>query len=166
MTPLGCLGAVKPQHNQQRVASHLSQSIGHQSLLTKHQSLGTGQRAWIFRHWAPEPVTRHQSPGSWLLHWSTVTGHQSPGTGHQLLDTRYWVADYRHSLSSEQSVTNEPQSSVNKQRLLLPLEPDFNTLSDPSIIIEPPRILRTPIDLLLLNIPVEEISLNLNTERE
>ena len=63
-----------------------------------------------------------------------VTSHQAVNfTSH-----RYRVFDYRHSLSSEQSVTNEPQSSMNKQRLLLPLETDFNTLSDPSIVIEPP----------------------------
>ena len=47
-----------------------------------------------------------------------------------MLGTEYRVADYRHSLSLEQSVTNEPLSSMNKQRVLLPLEPDFNTMSD------------------------------------
>ena len=33
---------------------------------------------------------------------------------------------------------NEPRSSMNKQRVLLPLEPDFSTMSDPSIIIQSP----------------------------
>ena len=47
------------------------------------------------------------------------------------------VASYRQ-LSSQQSVTNEPLNSRNKQRLLQPLEPDFSTMSDPSIVINLP----------------------------
>ena len=31
---------------------------------------------------------------------------------------------------------NESLSSMNNQRVLLPLEPDFNTMSDPSIVIK------------------------------
>ena len=48
------------------------------------------------------------------------------------------MAYYRHSLSSEQSVTNKLPNSMNKQRVLLPLKPDFNTMSDPSIVFQPP----------------------------
>ena len=33
---------------------------------------------------------------------------------------------------------NEPQNSSNRQRRLLPFEPDFSTMSDPSIVIDPP----------------------------
>ena len=55
-----------------------------------------------------------------------------------MLGTEYRVADYKHSLSLEQSVKNEPPSSMNKKRVLLTLEPDFNTMSDPSIVIELP----------------------------
>ena len=32
----------------------------------------------------------------------------------------------------------EPPNSMNKQRVLLPLEPDFNTMSDPNTVIKPP----------------------------
>ena len=61
-----------------------------------------------------------------------------------MLDTGYQVADYRQSLTLEQSVAdNEPPSSMNNQRLLLPLERDFNTMSDPSITIKPPTNLWT-----------------------
>ena len=56
----------------------------------------------------------------------------------QTLGTDYRVSNYRHSLSSEQSVTIEPPNSMNKQRVLLPLEPDFSTMSDPGIEIEQP----------------------------
>ena len=97
-------------------------------LLTSYRSPGTGHQA---------PVTKHQSPGT--DHWAPSTSHQALSTRHQWLGTWYQVADSRHSLSSDQLFANEPQSSMNKQRLLLHLELDFNTLSDPSIIIEPPR---------------------------
>ena len=33
---------------------------------------------------------------------------------------------------------NEPPDSMNKQRVLLPLEPDFSTMPDPSIVNELP----------------------------
>ena len=69
---------------------------------------------------------------------------------------------------------------MNKQRLLLSLEPDFNTKPEPSIIIElsfPPlffytltdlfllQILGNLIDNLLLNDLLEELYLNLNIGR-
>ena len=41
-------------------------------------------------------------------------------------------------MRSGQSVKNEPPSSRNNQRVLLPLEPDFYTMSHPSIVIDPP----------------------------
>ena len=43
---------------------------------------------------------------------------------------------FRHSWSSDQSLNNERQSSANRQRLLLPLEPFFKALSDPSVVIK------------------------------
>ena len=91
----------------------------HRASVTRWLSLVTSQRA---------PVTGHQT---------LITSHQALGTRHQSLGTGYHIASYRHSLNLEQSVTNEPPSSMNNQRLILPLEPDFNTISDSSIVIEP-----------------------------
>ena len=42
-------------------------------------------------------------------------------------------------MSSEHSFLNEPQNSATSNSILLPLEPDFSQMSDPSIIIDPPR---------------------------
>ena len=42
---------------------------------------------------------------------------------------------HRHS---EHSLSNEPQNSTTSKRILLPLEPDFSQMSDPSIVIDPP----------------------------
>ena len=42
------------------------------------------------------------------------------------------VASRTHR-SSEQSLQNEPQNSSTSKRVLLPLEPDFSQISDPSI---------------------------------
>ena len=39
---------------------------------------------------------------------------------------------------SEHSLWNETQNSTTSKRVLLPLEPDFSLLSDPSIVIGPP----------------------------
>ena len=91
--------------------------------------------------------TSHQAPGTRQLTFSPVSSHRSSGTshqapiigyGHQSLRTGYRVVDNRHSLNSEQSVSIEPQSSTNKQILLSPLEPGFNTMSDSSIVIKHP----------------------------
>ena len=40
--------------------------------------------------------------------------------------------------SSEHSFSNEPQNSTTSKRILLPLEPDFSQMLDPSIIIDQP----------------------------
>ena len=40
-------------------------------------------------------------------------------------------------MSSEHSFSNEPQNSATSNRILLPLEPDFSQMSDPSTIIDP-----------------------------
>ena len=73
--------------------------------------------------------------------------------------------DYRESShthkSSKQSLMNEPQNSRSSQRLLLPLEPDFSAMSDPSVIIDLPATF--PLLGKYLNLDrVEEISLSQN----
>ena len=65
------------------------------------------------------------------------TSHQAPVIRQQMLGAEHRVANFRQ-MSLEQSVANEPPNSRNKQRVLLPLEPDFSTMSDPSIVINPP----------------------------
>ena len=41
-------------------------------------------------------------------------------------------------MSFEHSLSNESQNSTTPKRILLPLGPDFNQMSDPSFIIDPP----------------------------
>ena len=65
-------------------------------------------------------------------------GQQSPVIRQQTLGTEHRQANYRQYLSSGQSVTKAPLNSLKKQRVLLPLEPDFNTVSGPNIVTEPP----------------------------
>ena len=102
---------------------------------------GTGQWVCTFRH--RELVTRQLTLSPDTSHWSSNTYYWAPvtdhqfGTRHQLLGTRYQMVNYTQSLNLEQSATNEPPSSMDNQRLILPLEPDFNTMSDLSIVIEP-----------------------------
>ena len=40
------------------------------------------------------------------------------------------------NLGSEHSFINEPQDPATSSRILLPLEPDFSQMSDPSVVIE------------------------------
>ena len=54
-----------------------------------------------------------------------------------MLGTEHRVANYGQ-MSSELSVANEPQNSRKRQRILLPLEPDFSAMSDHSIILNLP----------------------------
>ena len=54
-----------------------------------------------------------------------------------MLGTEYRVSSHTHK-SSEHSLMNEPQNSRSSQRILLPLEPDFSAMSDPSVIINQP----------------------------
>ena len=68
------------------------------------------------------------------------------------------VASYRQ-ISSEQSVANEPPNSRNRQRVLLPLESGFSTMSDPSIVIDLPTNTWESNRQTSLN-RAEEISLN------
>ena len=88
---------------------------------TDLQTPGTGHKA---------PGTRHQA-----VDFFAVARHQAPGTRHQSLGTKYGMVSYTQPL--EQSINNEPQGSINNQRFILPLEPDFNIMYDPSIDIEP-----------------------------
>ena len=117
---------------------HVNQSPG------TRQSTSPGTRRWRHR----SPVTRHQAPGNECQSsgtryrspgsWPPGTSHQAPVTRHQSPGTRQWALVSRHSWNSDQSLNNEHQSSTNRQRLLLPLEPAF--LSDPSFRhSEPPR---------------------------
>ena len=53
------------------------------------------------------------------------------------MGSEHWVANL--SLRGcEQSFPNEPQNPTASKRVLLPLEPDFSQISDPSVIIGPP----------------------------
>ena len=97
-----------------RGTRHRSPVTGHRALGTEYRSPSIGYLAPGYGHWVP--VTRYRA---------SITRHQTPGT--------------RHSLSSEQSQNIRLQSSTNRQRLLLPLDPDFTSLSDVSISVEPPR---------------------------
>ena len=102
-----------------RLSKHLSSSSDYQALGTSH---------WAFNHQAPvtgQLVTRHQS------------FYQAPVFRQQILSTEYWESSHTHK-SSEHSLVNEPQNLGSSQRLLLPLEPDFNAMLDPSVIIDPP----------------------------
>ena len=47
------------------------------------------------------------------------------------------------TLGSEHSFINEPQNPATSSRILLPLEPDFSQMSDPSVVIEPPNTWRS-----------------------
>ena len=55
---------------------------------------------------------------------------------------------------------NEPLNSRNIQRVLLPLEPDFSTMSDPSIVNDPQTNTWESNRLHLLTERAEEINLN------
>ena len=93
------------------------ESSSHWSVRSDYQELGTRHQA--FNHQAPvtsQPVT------------SQLTRHRSSGISR-------WVLIYR---SSEQSLLNEPQNFSTSKRVLWPLEPDVNQMSDPSIIINLP----------------------------
>ena len=117
-----------------------SDVTGHQTFIfTSLRAPGTGHP--VIGHWVVNTSQRAPVSECWSAvnqasgtgHWAPVNRQltYSPDIRQQTLGTEYWVANCRHSLSLEQSVTNEPQSSMNKQRGLLPLEPDFNTLSRP-----------------------------------
>ena len=129
--------SIRHWSTRHRAVFHRSQALGRQWPVTSHQSsshwsfcdyqaLGTGQL-----------ITRHQSP----VIQSSVTGqqsiHQAPVITHQTTDNDYLVASKTHR-SSEQSLPNEPQNSSTSKRVLLPLEPEFSQISDPSIVIAPP----------------------------
>ena len=94
-----------------------SQSItGHQP--SSHRSLdlenfNTGESQY-------SPVTGHQS-----------SGHRLPVSGHQTLYQS--IISETHVMGIE--FTNNPTSS---KGVLLPLEPGFNSMSDPSFVVEPP----------------------------
>ena len=47
------------------------------------------------------------------------------------------------NLGSEQSFVNEPQNPSSSSKILLPLEPDFSKMSDPSVVIELPNTWRS-----------------------
>ena len=113
--------------------SHWAPGTGHQSfrhLSGEHQTPVTGHRSvCVSSIGTGHQSFRHQSPG---------TSHQAPVIRQQTLGSEHPMAICRQHLSSEQSFTNEPPNSGNKQRILLPLEPDFSTMSDPNIVINPP----------------------------
>ena len=103
---------------------------------TSHWSLVIGHSV-ITGHWVPVTITRH-----WAFNQVPVTGHQAPvnlGTVimHHSIGNEHQLANQSH-MGSEQSFSNEPQNPTASKRVLLPLEPDFSQISDPSIIIDPP----------------------------
>ena len=69
--------------------------------------------------------------------YSPTTGHRSPGnqpiaTGQQTL--------YQPTVSVTHAIGMEfTNNQSNAKRVLLPLEPDFSNMSDPSVILEPPN---------------------------
>ena len=80
--------------------------------LSRHQSLESDRQIqWIFKN--------HQAPGT-PGHRPTVTGHQNIASDSQTFDAEF--------------TSKQPGTS----RVLLPLEPDFSNMSDPSVVIEPP----------------------------
>ena len=103
-----------------------SQQITSHRSLSDYQAPGTRQL-----------ITRHQS----LVNQSLGIGHQSVHQAlvitHQTSDKNDPVAN-KINRSSEQLFPRDPQNSSASKRVLLPLEPDFSQMSDPSIIIAPP----------------------------
>ena len=98
-----------------------------------------------------QSITSHWPSSHWSLDLQNInTGESqfSPATGHQTLyqstfsDTHAMGMEFttnRANLGSEQSFNYEVQNPANNsKRVLLPLEPDFSNMSDPSIIIELP----------------------------
>ena len=81
----------------------------------------------------------HQAPVT--VNQSLVTGHQSihqaPAIIHQSTDIDYLVAN-KTNRSSEYTLSHESQNASTSERVLLPLEPDFSQMSDPSIVLAPP----------------------------
>ena len=84
----------------------------------------------------------YQFPGT--SHWSSShqstshqSAHQAPVITHQKSDKDDPVAN-KINRSSEQLFPSDPQNCSASKRVLLPLEPDFSHMSDPSIIIAPP----------------------------
>ena len=71
------------------------------------------------------PVARHQST------------YQTPVSSLHAIGSEYKVANQTH-LGSEHSFSNEPQNPATSNRVLLPIEPEFSQMSDPSIIIDQP----------------------------
>ena len=47
------------------------------------------------------------------------------------------------NLGSGHSFINEPQNPAASSRILLPLEPDFSQMSDPSVVIDSPNTWRS-----------------------
>ena len=97
----------------------------------------TGHWRWITRHRLP-------SPGMSQIIQSLVTGHQStyqtPVSGIHAVSTEHRTSN-QSILGSEHAFVNEHQNSTpTTKRVLLPLEPDFSNMSNPSIVIEPPNI--------------------------
>ena len=128
--------------HQAQVTGHLSSRLWSSS--SDYQAPVTGFRSMSLDYQAPgtsqSPDTSHRA----TRHWSTGhlgTRHQSihlaPVIRQQTLGTEHRMANYRQR-SSEQSLANEPQNSVNTQRILLLLEPDFSAISNSSIVIDPP----------------------------
>ena len=157
----------KSTRHRSLVASHRSashQSTSHRSASlqsTNYRSPGTGQfitgqpgtgqpvtvislpvtgRLGITRHQSPGTrhlITRHQS----RVNQSLVTGHhstyQAPVIMWHSMSNDHLVSNISLG-GSEQSFPNEPQNPTASKRVLLPLEPDFSQMSDPSVIIGPP----------------------------
>ena len=123
--------------------SHRSPVTGEPT--TSHRSAShRSTRHWAVYHWS----IRHQSTSHRSSSHQSVSDHQAPVTGHQstyqapvimqqTIGNEYQVAN-QSIRGSEQSLLNEPQNPTTSKSVLIPLEPDFSQMSDPSIIIGPP----------------------------
>ena len=100
-----------------------------------------------------------------ISHQALVARHQSPVTGYWAPIIRHRVPDYRHFLSSKQSVTNDPQSSINRDFYYVSSQISILWLIQ-VLLLNILQILGNQIDLLLMNALVEKINLNQNREGE
>ena len=129
------------------ISSPVNQQPVNQPSATRPMDKKTSQ----IGYWSSR-VMAHWPPVKWALHRNflvRITGHQSsshrsldlenfntgenqysPATGNQTLYQP--IVSATHAMGME--FTNNPASS---KRVLLPLEPDFINMSDPSLIVEP-----------------------------
>ena len=111
----------------QPVTGQLLPGTSHRSLNLDYQSPGTSQ----FITSQQSPVIQSPVIGPHSSYPASISSHNSSGSNRRLAIHR--------NLGSEHSCAHELRNPATSSRIILPLEPDFSQMSDPSVIIEPPN---------------------------